>query len=99
MPFPRHTYLAVAGANILINISSSSELVGKSRVREEALRQQSSRCIAGFIYTSAGPGESSTDTIFGGHTVFAEKTGRSWTARRISPLRAGCPSWSLTWTA
>ena len=72
VPFPRHTYLAVAGASILINISSSSELVGKSRVREEAIRQQSSRCIAGFIYTSAGPGESSTDTIFGGHTVFAE---------------------------
>jgi len=72
VPFPRHTYMAVSGANLLINISSSSELVGKSQVREEAIRQQSSRCIAAFLYVSAGPGESSTDSIFGGHTVFAE---------------------------
>lgn len=72
VPFPRHTYMAVSGANMLINISSSSELVGKSQVREEAIRQQSSRCIAAFLYVSAGPGESSTDSIFGGHTVFAE---------------------------
>lgn len=72
VPFPRHTYMAVSGANLLINISSSSELVGKAKIREEALRQQSARCISAFMYVSAGPGESSTDSIFGGHTAFAE---------------------------
>lgn len=72
VPFPRHAYMAVSGANMLINISSSSEQVGKYKIREEAIRQQSDRCIAAFIYTSSGPGESSTDTIFGGHTVMAE---------------------------
>jgi len=72
VPFPRHTYMAVSGANMLVNISSSSEQVGKYKVREEAIKQQSDRCIAAFIYTSAGPGESSTDAIFGGHTVLAE---------------------------
>jgi NAD+ synthase (glutamine-hydrolysing) len=72
VPFPRHTYMAVSGANMLINISASSELVGKAGFREEAIKQQSSRCISAFIYVSAGPGESSTDSIFGGHTIFAE---------------------------
>ncbi len=72
MPFPRHAYMAVAGADMLVNISSSSELIGKKAFREEAVRQQSARCVSAFMYVSAGPGESTTDAVCGGHTILAE---------------------------
>lgn len=72
VPFPPHAYQAMAGATLLINISASNELAGKSAYRQELIKQQSGRFIGGFVYVSAGPGESSTDTVFGGHAVLAE---------------------------
>lgn len=72
VPFPPHAYQAMAGATLFINISASNELAGKSEYREEMIRQQSGRFVGGFVYVSAGPGESTTDTVFGGHVVIAE---------------------------
>ena len=72
VPFPPHAYQAMAGATLLINISASNELAGKGEYREELIKQQSGRFIGGFVYVSAGPGESTTDTVFGGHAVLAE---------------------------
>ena len=72
VPFPPHAYQAMAGATMFVNISASNELAGKSDFRQEMIKQQSSRYICGFVYVSAGPGESSTDTVFGGHSVLAE---------------------------
>jgi NAD+ synthase (glutamine-hydrolysing) len=72
VPFPPHAYQAMAGATLFINISASNELAGKSSYRQEMITQQSGRFISGFIYVSAGPGESTTDTVFGGHAVIAE---------------------------
>lgn len=72
VPFPPHAYQAMAGATVFINISASNELAGKSDYRREMIKQQSSRFISGFIYVSAGPGESTTDTVFGGDAVLAE---------------------------
>jgi len=46
--------------------------VGKTEYRKALVTQQSARCLAGYIYTSAGPGESTTDLVFGGHTIIAE---------------------------
>lgn len=72
VPFPPHAYQAMAGATLILNLSASNELAGKGEYREELIKQQSGRYICGFVYVSAGPGESTTDTVFGGHAIFAE---------------------------
>ncbi len=72
VPFPPHAYQAMAGATMFVNISASNELAGKSEYREEMIKQQSGRFVCGYVYVSAGPGESTTDTVFGGHVVMAE---------------------------
>ncbi len=72
VPFPPHGYQAMAGATLFVNISASNELAGKSDYREEMIKHQSGRYVGGYVYVSAGPGESTTDTVFGGHAVIAE---------------------------
>ncbi len=72
VPFPPHGYQAMAGATVFVNISASNELAGKSDYREEMIKHQSGRFVSGYVYVSAGPGESTTDTVFGGHAVIAE---------------------------
>lgn len=72
VPFPPHGYQAMAGATLFVNISASNELAGKSDYREEMIKHQSGRFVSGYVYVSAGPGESTTDTVFGGHAVIAE---------------------------
>ncbi|MFP4542678.1 MAG: NAD(+) synthase [Candidatus Kapaibacterium sp.] len=64
--------LAAAGANLLVNISASDDYLGKSLYRKDLVRSQSARCLAGYVYSSSGPGESSTDMTFGGHLIAAE---------------------------
>ena len=72
VPFPPHAYQAMSGASIFVNISASYELAGKSEYRAEMIKHQSGRYMGGYIYVSAGPGESTTDAVFGGHAVIAE---------------------------
>lgn len=72
VPFPPHGYQAMAGATMFVNISASNELAGKSDYREEMIKHQSGRFVGAYVYVSAGPGESTTDTVFGGHSVIAE---------------------------
>lgn len=64
--------LALAGATLLLNPSASDELLGKAEYRRELVKQQSARCLAGYLYSGAGPGESTTDLVFGGHSLIAE---------------------------
>ncbi len=64
--------LALAGATLLLNPSASDELLGKSEYRRELVKQQSARCLAAYLYAGAGPGESTTDLVFGGHSLIAE---------------------------
>lgn len=71
-PIPPSSKHAIAGAQMLFNLSASNELVGKSDYRRALVSQQSARCLAAYAYTSAGPGESTTDTVFGGHALIAE---------------------------
>jgi len=71
-PLPPSTRLALGGATVLLNLSASNELVGKSDYRRELVRQQSARCLAAYVYAGAGAGESSTDLVFGGETLVAE---------------------------
>lgn len=72
MPIPPSAYQAVAGANVLLNLSASNEIVHKSRYRADLVVGQSGRCIAAYAYSSAGPTESTTDLVFGGHCLIAE---------------------------
>lgn len=71
-PLPPSSYQAVVGAVLIFNLSASNEIVGKYEYRRELVKQQSARCISGYVFTSAGIGESTTDVVFGGHAVIAE---------------------------
>ncbi|HKB69904.1 MAG TPA: NAD(+) synthase [Thermoanaerobaculia bacterium] len=73
VPTPPSSAQALAGAQLLMNLSASDETIGKSDYRRTHLvAAQSARCLAGLIYVSCGPGESSSDLVFGGHTLIAE---------------------------
>ncbi len=69
---PPSGQMAVQGATVLLNLSASPELLGKEAYRRDLVRSQSARCLAAYAYASAGPGESSTDLVFSGHSLIAE---------------------------
>ena len=69
---PPSSYLALNGATLILNPSASNELVGKADYRRELVRGQSARCVAAYAYVSAGVGESTMDTVCGGHSIAAE---------------------------
>lgn len=71
-PVPPSSLLAMEGANILVNLSASNELIGKHHYLRSLISQQSARCMAGYVYASAGFGESSTDLIYAGNGIIAE---------------------------
>lgn len=72
MAVPPSSLHALNGAVILCNLSASNEIIGKHEYRETLVKSQSGRCIAAYVYTSAGAGESTTDLVFGGHGIIAE---------------------------
>lgn len=72
VPLPPSSFMAVAGANVLLNLSASNETVGKADYRTELVRQQSARCVAAYAYCSAGPSESTAGTVFSGHNLLCE---------------------------
>lgn len=72
MPIPPSSLAALAGANLLCNPSASPETVGKATYRQNLVTGQSGRCIAGYAYCGAGPTESTSDLVFGGHSMIAE---------------------------
>ncbi len=63
---------ALAGATLLVNPSASTELLGKDAYRRELVRQQSARCMAAYVYAASGPGESTTDVVYSGHSLIYE---------------------------
>ena len=69
---PPSNQMSINGANLIFNLSSSNELIGKAEYREELVRTQSARCMGAYVYASSGVGESTTDTVFGGHSIIAE---------------------------
>jgi len=71
-PLPPSTHLALAGATVLVNLSASSEAVGKAAYRRELVREQSARLTAGYLFSSSGEGESTQDLVFSGHQMIAE---------------------------
>ena len=69
---PPSNAMASAGANLILNLSSSDEHLGKSDYRRDLVRIQSGRCLAAYAYASSGPGESTTDLVFAGHCMISE---------------------------
>lgn len=71
-PLPASTQLAIQGAEIIFNLSSSNCVTGKHVFRQRMITQQSARVHCGYVYTSSGIGESTTDIVFSGSTYIAE---------------------------
>lgn len=69
---PPSSVAALNGANIIVNLSASNELIGKHGRLKSIVKRQSSQCVAAYIYASAGFGESSTDLVFSGNILIAE---------------------------
>jgi NAD+ synthase (glutamine-hydrolysing) len=72
VPVPPSCIQAYHGATVLANLSASNETIGKAGYRRQLVSNQSARCIAAYIYSGAGVGESTTDIVFGGHCLIAE---------------------------
>ena len=69
---PPSSSLSLAGASILFNLSASPETLGKVSYRKDLVSQQSARCNAAYVYSSAGVCESSTDLVYSGHCMISE---------------------------
>lgn len=63
---------ALAGATVIVNLSASHETIGKDSYRKMLIQSASAKLISGYIYASAGEGESTQDLVFGGHNMIAE---------------------------
>ncbi len=72
VPVPPSSFAALAGATVLVNLSASNIVVGKAGYRHQLVSQQSARCLAAYLYTSAGKGESSTDLAWDGQALIYE---------------------------
>lgn len=70
-PLPPSTHLALGGANLILNLSASNEIISKREYRCQLVSQQSARCVCGYVYASAGSDESTSDLIFSGHSLIA----------------------------
>ncbi len=72
VPIPPSTYAALAGALVLANLSASNITIGKADYRKELAASQSGKCLAAYLYSAAGPGESSTDLAWDGDALICE---------------------------
>jgi NAD+ synthase (glutamine-hydrolysing) len=72
VPVPPSSHAALAGATVIANLSASNVLVGKHAYRRELAANQSARCIAAYLYSAAGAGESTTDLAWDGHAMAFE---------------------------
>ncbi|TAM00541.1 MAG: NAD(+) synthase [Paraburkholderia sp.] len=72
VPIPPSSFAALAGASVLVNLSASNVVVGKAGYRHQLVSQQSARCLAAYLYTSAGKGESTTDMAWDGQALVYE---------------------------
>ena len=71
-PLTPSTWLAMAGAEIVVNLSASNETIGKRNYRRQLVKSKSQTLMCEYVYVSAGSGESSTDLVFSGHSMIVE---------------------------
>ncbi|MCD8238285.1 MAG: NAD(+) synthase [Clostridiales bacterium] len=69
---PPSSYHALAGAAVIFNPSAGNEITGKAAYRRDLVKNQSARLIAGYVYSCAGEGESTTDVVYSGHRLICE---------------------------
>jgi len=72
VPAPPSSYAALAGATVIANLSASNIVIGKESYRHQLVGNQSARCIAAYLYSAAGQGESTTDLAWDGHALIYE---------------------------
>jgi NAD+ synthase (glutamine-hydrolysing) len=72
VPQPPSSAAALAGAELLLNLSASNIVIGKAEARRMLCASQSARCLAAYAYSAAGPGESTTDLAWDGHASIFE---------------------------
>ena len=83
-PVPPSNNLALAGADIIFNLSASDELIGKHAYLRSLLSRRSARTISGYVYASSGFGESTQDVVYGGNAIIVENGKMLAEARRFS---------------
>ena len=88
VPLPPSTLGALAGATVLANLSASDITVGKADYRRLLCASQSAKCVAAYLYSAAGPGESTTDLAWDGHAIVCENGERLAESTRF-PLEPG----------
>src|SRR6478672_9555141 len=72
VPIPPSCKAALAGATVILNLSASNITIGKTEYRHSLVANQSARCLAAYLYTAAGTGESTTDLAWDGHAIVYE---------------------------
>jgi NAD+ synthase (glutamine-hydrolysing) len=85
-PISPSAHAALAGAEVIVNVSASNELIGKAEYRRGMITNLAAKLLCGYIYTSAGRGESTADVVYGGHQMITEN-GRM--LDQINELKAG----------
>ncbi len=88
VPLPPSTLAALAGATVLANVSASDITVGKADYRRLLCASQSAKCVAAYLFSAAGPGESTTDLAWDGHALVYENGERLAESQRF-PLEPG----------
>jgi NAD+ synthase (glutamine-hydrolysing) len=84
VPAPPSSFAALAGATVIANLSASNVVVAKHEYRREVAANQSARCLAAYLYSAAGPGESTTDLAWDGHAMVWENGTLLAESRRFS---------------
>lgn len=84
VPIPPSSDAALAGATVLLNLSGSNITIGKADYRRELVTGQSAKCLAAYLFASAGPGESTTDLAWDGHAMICENGNLIAESRRFS---------------
>ncbi|HEY5898917.1 MAG TPA: NAD(+) synthase [Burkholderiales bacterium] len=84
VPAPPSTYAVLAGATVIANLSASNIVVGKEGYRHQLVGNQSARCLAAYLYSAAGQGESTTDLAWDGHALIYENGTLLAESRRFS---------------
>ena len=83
-PVPPSSFAALAGATVLVNLSASNITIGKDDYRRLLVESQSSRCLAAYLYSAAGTGESTTDLAWDGHGMIYENGNRLAETKRFN---------------
>ncbi|MEW5709976.1 MAG: NAD(+) synthase [Pseudomonadota bacterium] len=84
VPVPPSSYGALAGATVLVNLSASNVTLGKDDYRRQLVANQSGRCLAAYLYSACGPGESTTDLAWDAHALIYENGSRLAESERFA---------------